>query len=126
MLYVTSDVRELVRDLNAVLEGLGYLVENMVPDRRRELLRTILNNPEEGEMDYREDIPMREGLHPSARALLAFFEYKHLPPGLAAISKSCHDLAHEMAADPALNGPELTVGLRKLLEAKDCFVRAAL
>jgi hypothetical protein len=24
------------------------------------------------------------------------------------------------------DGPELTVGLRKLLEAKDCFVRAAL
>jgi len=25
-----------------------------------------------------------------------------------------------------LEGPELTAGLRKLLEAKDCFVRAAL
>jgi hypothetical protein len=25
-----------------------------------------------------------------------------------------------------LDGPELTVGLRKLLEAKDCMVRAAL
>ena len=25
-----------------------------------------------------------------------------------------------------LDGPELTAGLRKLLEAKDCFVRAAL
>ncbi|PRY56421.1 hypothetical protein B0I28_10970 [Glycomyces artemisiae] len=24
------------------------------------------------------------------------------------------------------DGPELTAGLRKLLEAKDCFVRAAL
>lgn len=28
--------------------------------------------------------------------------------------------------DQLPDGPELTAGLRKLLEAKDCFVRAAL
>lgn len=32
--------------------------------------------------------------------------------------------SHEMADE--LEGPELTAGLRKLLEAKDCMVRAAL
>lgn len=41
------------------------------------------------------------------------------------VSRPCHDLAAQMiAALP--DGPELTTGLRKLLEAKDCFVRAAL
>jgi hypothetical protein len=33
-------------------------------------------------------------------------------------------MAHALAVD--LDGPELTVCLRKLLEAKDCAVRAAL
>jgi hypothetical protein len=34
--------------------------------------------------------------------------------------------AHQFATAPALQGAELTAGLRKLLEAKDCMVRAAL
>ena len=36
-----------------------------------------------------------------------------------------HDLAEAMV-NALPDGPELTAGLRKLLEAKDCFVRAAL
>lgn len=56
--------------------------------------------------------------------VLVFFAYEHLPPSLATISKPIHELAHRLADE--LEGPELTVGLRKLLEAKDCFVRAAL
>lgn len=62
-------------------------------------------------------------MHPNTEALLRFFVYDHLPARLQAISKPCGDLADEMAAK--LDGPELTAGLRKLLEAKDCFVRAA-
>jgi ferritin-like protein len=53
------------------------------------------------------------------------FDYRHLPEHLAVISKSFHEIAHDMAA--ALpDGPEKSAGLRKLLEAKDCMVRAAL
>lgn len=64
-------------------------------------------------------------MHPSTLALLRYFEYAHLPPELQAISQPLHDLAWQMAERlPAC--AELTVGLRKLLEAKDCFVRAAL
>lgn len=63
-------------------------------------------------------------LHPSVEAILRFFEYEHLAPNLQEISAPFHDLAWNMAA--RLEGPELTVGLRKLLESKDCFVRAAL
>lgn len=63
--------------------------------------------------------------HPATLHLLRFFEYEHLPVRLQTTSRRCHQLAHAMAADLP-DGPELTAGLRKLLEAKDCFVRAAL
>ena len=38
---------------------------------------------------------------------------------------SCAQTAEGMIEELP-DGPELTVGLRKLLEAKDCFVRAAI
>ncbi|MFF7949150.1 hypothetical protein [Streptomyces griseorubiginosus] len=63
--------------------------------------------------------------HPGTTHLLRYFEYAHLPEHLQAVSKPCSDLAHQLA-DALPDGPELTAGLRKLLEAKDCFVRAAL
>lgn len=76
-------------------------------------------------------------MHPSTEAILKFFEYEHLPPELRAISKPFCVLALSMAGahtDGAmldvrgdrLQGPEVTAGLRHLLEAKDCAVRAAL
>lgn len=58
--------------------------------------------------------------------LLAFFEYDHLPPALARVSRRYHALAYELANDDSLGGPELTVALRKLLESKDCAVRSAI
>lgn len=60
--------------------------------------------------------------HPSTTAILRYFEFDHLPQ---AVSEPFHDLAH-MMVESGLDGPELTAGLRKLLEAKDCMVRAAL
>ena len=63
-------------------------------------------------------------MHPNTEALLDFFTYDHLPTHLQGISQPFHDLAHLMAG--TLEGPELTAGLRKLLEAKDCMVRAGL
>jgi hypothetical protein len=64
-------------------------------------------------------------LHPSARAILRYFEYAHLPEDLQAVSAPIGILAQSMA-ERLPQGPELTTGLRKLLEAKDCLVRAAL
>lgn len=57
--------------------------------------------------------------------LLQYFAYEHLPPHLQEVSKPVGDLAREMAEKLPSN-PETTAGLRKLLEAKDCFVRAKL
>ena len=54
--------------------------------------------------------------------IMVYFEYKHLPEHLQLVSKSIHDLAHKMN-DELPDSAEKTVGLRKLLEAKDCFVR---
>lgn len=62
-------------------------------------------------------------MHPSTAAILRHFRYAHLPPHLQEISRPVCQLAEAMARE--LTGAELTAGLRKLLEAKDCFVRAA-
>lgn len=64
--------------------------------------------------------------HPGTQAVFRYFAYDHLPAGpLRDTSQSCAQLAEEMV-DSLPDGPELTAGLRKLLESKDCFVRAAL
>jgi ferritin-like protein len=57
--------------------------------------------------------------------LLQFFEYAHLPAHLQTVSKPFCDLAKAISADLPDN-PEKTTALRKLLEAKDCAVRAVL
>lgn len=57
--------------------------------------------------------------------MLQFFVYVHLPPHLQAISKPFCELATTLV-DTLPRNPERTVALRKLLEAKDCAVRALL
>lgn len=56
---------------------------------------------------------------------MAHFSYAHLPVDLAQISKAFHDLAHSMM-NTLPHCAEREAGLRKLLEAKDCAVRARL
>jgi hypothetical protein len=57
--------------------------------------------------------------------LLGYFQYAHLPPGLQAVSAPFSQLAAEIAERAPLSH-ETAASLRKLLEAKDCAVRAAL
>ena len=57
--------------------------------------------------------------------LLRYFAYDHLPEKLQTISEPFHHLAKTLA-DTLPPGPETTVALRKLLEAKDAAVRSAL
>lgn len=57
--------------------------------------------------------------------MLQFFRYEHLPERLAAVSKPFGLLAQNIVESLPRN-PERTVALRKLLEAKDCAVRALL
>lgn len=63
--------------------------------------------------------------HFSTKQILQFFEFAHLPGHLKPISRKCAETAVDMVRSLP-DSPELTTGLRKLLEAKDCFVRANL
>jgi hypothetical protein len=63
--------------------------------------------------------------HPNVMKLHSYFAYAHLPPKLQKVSRHfaiTADLLMEWLPDSA----ELSACLRKLLEAKDCAVRAAL
>lgn len=55
----------------------------------------------------------------------SFFTYAHLPPHMQEVSKPVADL-HELMSRLLPDGPEKSAGMRKLLEAKDCFVRQRL
>lgn len=65
------------------------------------------------------------GRHPATVQIARYFAWSHLPEHLAAVSRPVGELALAMIA-VLPDGPELTAGLRKLLEGKDCLVRAAL
>ena len=57
--------------------------------------------------------------------IMKYFECEHLDWQLQEVARPIKSLAGRM--DSSLpDGPEKSAGLRKLLEAKDCFVRAAL
>jgi hypothetical protein len=60
-----------------------------------------------------------------AAPIMKYFEYSHLPEKLQAVSKPIGELAKQMD-DSLPDGAEKSAGLRKLLEAKDCLVRALL
>lgn len=57
--------------------------------------------------------------------MLKYFTYDHLPEHLADVSQPFCELAEDLVANLE-RSPERTVTLRKLLEAKDAAVRAAL
>jgi hypothetical protein len=76
----------------------------------------------------------RPVLTPGQLPILRYFQYEHLQGTSKLLSSSCAELAHNMvegavaAVDrgETVDIAELVAGLRKLLEAKDCFVRARL
>ena len=65
--------------------------------------------------------------HSSVTAVTKYLEPN---PRLEGTQKEIAEVIHEAATDMLAlivdDTPELTVGMRKLLEAKDCFVRASL
>ncbi len=54
-----------------------------------------------------------------------YFAYEHLPAYLQEASKPIAELA-QLMNESLPDCAEKSTGMRKLLEAKDCFVRAAL
>lgn len=70
-----------------------------------------------------EDIRAKYSLRDaSVVRVLQYFADSYFHPELKAILVSLRTTAFEMV-DLAVDGPELVVGLRRLVEAKDCFVR---
>ena len=63
--------------------------------------------------------------NPPEEPLLQFFAFAHLPPKLHDVSEPFFRLAQTLVLRLPRN-PERTVALRKLLESKDCAVRAAI
>jgi len=62
---------------------------------------------------------------PEANPIMKYFAFAHLPKHLQAASKHFCDIAMQMDVSIP-EGPEKEAGMRKLLEAKDCMVRASL
>lgn len=77
--------------------------------------------------DFTEDYFMEEKNFKMTKPeyLLQFFKFDHLPENLQTISAPFKQVADIMIEKLPRN-PERTSGLRKLLEAKDCFVRAGI
>lgn len=70
--------------------------------------------------------PLRAALADRAYPILQYFTYNHLPPALQAIARPFTQLAYSMVNVHPSGHPETAAGLRKLMEAKDCAVRASL
>lgn len=66
-----------------------------------------------------------EGRHPSVAHFAPLFAYAHLPEGKIRDTSAYFASLAETMVRQLPDGPEVSAGLRKLLEAKDCFVRAA-
>ena len=60
-----------------------------------------------------------------ASTTIKYFAFAHLPAHLQTVSAPIGELAQKLEA-VLPDGAEKSAGMRKLLEAKDCFVRAAL
>ena len=62
--------------------------------------------------------------HPSVSEKLDYFVYEHLGEDLRDTSMYCSQLATQILNEIPTDSPQLALGLQKLIEAKDCFVRA--
>lgn len=61
----------------------------------------------------------------ASNPIMQYFAYEHLPIDLMPTSRRVSELAYFLNAIVP-EGPEKSAGMRKLLEAKDCFVRASI
>lgn len=109
--------RELAAKLRKEAQSIALIWRMSVADLVREAA-DMLDPPEQ-----------RQGIRPVPdvpNRLIRWFSFHHLPVGsVRDTSAMVANLAYRI--DDALpESAEKTAGLRKLLEAKDCFVRAAI
>lgn len=91
----------------------------------KERLRKLLLYQEYITFCLNRELGVNQPMPDAEERMLKWFAYSHLPLHLQATSKMFFDLADSVTktCEP---GPERTVALRKLLEAKDAAVRATL
>lgn len=87
--------------------------------KRLLLIQKYLTFCIEWELGFEKDTKMEE------ERMLKWFAFGHLPEHLQGVSSKFYDVACALVA-MVESGPERTVALRKLLEAKDAAVRAKL
>jgi hypothetical protein len=63
-------------------------------------------------------------IHPATYEVLQWFAFDHLEGDLQVMAKAFHDMAWSCVRATHLGGAECTHMVRKLLEAKDCAIRA--
>lgn len=95
-----------------VYETRQYAEDKALPQFPREELISLFVNTENSRIDMATNVDK-------------YFAYEHLPEKLQAISKPIAELS-QLMNDMLPDGAEKSAGMRKLLEAKDCFVRSAL
>ena len=89
-----------------------------------QMLREGMDPERRARVDARvqEELTTMPSTSASPERMLRWFVSDHLPEALAEVSMPFSGLAHEMC-ERLHPGPERTVMLRKLLEAKDAAVR---
>ena len=104
-----------------------YSFLNIPPGTYRYNIRHRETNGEPGPIASAQfDVPVPEPVEVKIKtSTLAFFEYEHLPIHLQKISQPFCELA-DLMEEMLEASPEKSAGMRKLLEAKDCFVRCGL
>lgn len=70
------------------------------------------------------DENLTAGRHPSVVTLAGYFDARRVEPKWREYAAEVEHTARTMLACIP-DSPELSVGLRKLLEARECFIRAA-
>lgn len=105
--------------MREVLEGL----QKMHPEAHEVRIKRQI---EEEEQKRLQEIDARqEAAFIAQDRMLQFFTFAHLPSALQEVSRPFRDMAATIV-NKCPSNPERTVALRKLLEAKDCAVRALL
>lgn len=117
---ITTDAGRSMRLVSSQPIEEGDFLNITNPDDIYHMPRRVVVGPE-----AKYEPAAKHGGSSTSLPIMKYFKYDHLPPHLQDVSKPVGDLATEM--DFTLpGGPEKSAGLRKLLESKDCFVRAAL
>ena len=118
---------DLLTPVEKAIVDAQYAVESAGGSPRLTEASVLLSQARDAVADHVEGITVAKG-NPYALQedpILQFFAYAHLPAHLQERSKPFSDLAQRIV-DTLPRNPERTVALRKLLEAKDAGVRAAI